>query len=339
MSPPNPKLLDQLADVLRTKRYSPRTIEAYSGWVRRYVRFHALQHPRTLDAAHIKSFLTHLASSVRVSAGTQNQAMAALLFLYREVLAIPMGPPQGVTPAKKSVHVPTVLAIEEVEHVLAEMNGTTRLMASILYGSGLRLSECCQLRVKDLDVARGEILVRAGKGGKDRRTMLPSALGPELERHLKSVARLHARDLRAGHGAVPLPGALDQKLPAAAREFGWQWVFPAARQYVERGTGLVRRHHVHQSHLQRAVTDASRSSGLTKRVSCHTFRHSFATHLLEAGYDIRTVQELLGHRDISTTMIYTHVLNRGALGVRSPLDAVRKPLHPAQHKTVCLASM
>jgi len=329
---PAPKLLDQLADVLRTKRYSPRTVEAYSMWVRRYARFHKLRHPRELDAAHVRAFLTHLAQGSRVSAGTQNQAMAALLFLYREVLGVPMGPPQGVTPAKKAHHVPTVLATEQVEAVLAAMEGTSRLMASLLYGSGLRVSECCTLRVKDLDLIRGEILVRAGKGNRDRRSMLPSALVPALEDHLKRVRKLHERDLKAGAGAVTLPDALERKLPAAASEFPWQWVFPAARRYTERETGAQRRHHVHASVLQRAVTDAAREAGLGQRVTCHTFRHSFATHLLEAGYDIRTVQELLGHRDVSTTMIYTHVLNRGGLGVRSPLDAARLTSPAQRHK-------
>jgi integron integrase len=320
---PSPRLLDQLRDVLRTRRYSPRTAEAYSMWVRRYVRFHGMRHPRTMDAAEVRAFLSHLARSERVSAGTQNQAMAALLFLYREVLGVPMGPPQGVEPAKRPHHVPTVLAVEQVERVLMRLDGTPRLMVSLLYGSGLRVSECCALRVKDMDLARGEVLVRGGKGSRDRRTTLPSALVPLLREHLARVKDLHDRDLRAGGGAVALPGALDRKLPGASKEFVWQWAFPAGRRYVERGTGVVRRHHVHQSVIQRAVTEAAHAAGIQQRVTCHTFRHSFATHLLESGYDIRTVQELLGHQDVSTTMIYTHVLNRGGLGVRSPLDAVR----------------
>lgn len=327
------RLLDAFRDLLRMRRYSPRTVAAYAAWVRRYVRFHGLRHPRDLDAGAIRDFLSYLSRARGgVSASTQNQALAALLFLYREVLAVPMGPPQGIQPAKRSQHVPTVLAPEEVRRVLNAMDGTPKLMASLLYGSGLRVAECCSLRVKDLDLERGEITVRGGKGAKDRRTMLPGALVPTLRVHLAKVQRLHVRDLSAGHGAVVLPDALDRKFPNAAREFAWQWVFPAARRYVEPDTKIVRRHHVDPSLIQRAVTQASRTLQLTQRVSCHTFRHSFATHLMEAGYDIRTVQELLGHRDVSTTMIYTHVLNRGGLGVRSPLDESRLSLPAVQHK-------
>ena len=331
---PPSRLLDELRDLLRMRRYSPRTVAAYAAWVRRYVRFHGLRHPRELDAGAVRDFLSHLSKTRGgVAASTQNQALAALLFLYREVLAIPMGPPQGIHPAKRSQHVPTVLAPDEVRRVLAAMDGTPRLMASLLYGSGLRVAECCKLRVKDLDLARGELTVRGGKGAKDRRTMIPGALVPALRSHLAKVQRLHERDLRAGHGAVVLPDALDRKFPNAASEFGWQWVFPAGRRYVEAETKIVRRHHVHASLLQRAVTQAARSLQLAQRVSCHTFRHSFATHLMEAGYDIRTVQELLGHRDVSTTMIYTHVLNRGGLGVRSPLDEPGLSLRAVQHKS------
>jgi integron integrase len=321
--PAAPRLLDQLEALLRTRRYSPRTVEVYGKWVRQYVRFHDKRHPRELDAQHVRAFLSHLALHRHVSASTQNQAMAALLFLYREVLGIPMGPPQGIDPAKRTHRVPTVLDVSQVERVLAHLPGVPQLVASILYGSGLRISEACSLRVKDLDLDRCEILVRAGKGQRDRRTMLPAELIPAIEGHLARVRRLHERDLARGAGAVELPDALATKFPAAAREFAWQWVFPAARQYVDASTRRVHRHHVHASLIQREVTLAARAAGLTQRVSCHTFRHSFATHLLESGYDIRTVQELLGHRDVSTTMIYTHVLNRGGLGVRSPLDAAR----------------
>ena len=325
------RLLDQLRDLLRMRRYSPRTVSAYSAWVKRYVRFHGMRHPRELDAVALRDFLSHLSRARGgVSASTQNQALAALLFLYREVLGIPMGPPQGIHPAKRSHHVPTVLTPGEVTRVLGAMDGVPRLMASLLYGSGLRLSECCTLRVKDLDLERGEITVRSGKGGRDRRTMLPAALLPTLRVHLAKVQRLHERDLMAGHGSVMLPDALDRKLPLASREFAWQWVFPAARRFMDATTRVVRRHHLDQSVLQRAVTAAVRSLALSQRVSCHTFRHSFATHLMEAGYDIRTVQELLGHRDVSTTMIYTHVLNRGGLGVRSPLDEDRLSRRAAQ---------
>lgn len=329
---PAPRLLDQLATTLQTRRYSPRTVEVYTRWVRFYVRFHGMQHPAAVDAAGIRAFLSHLATQRKVSASTQNQALAALLFLYREVLGIPMGPPQGVEQAKQSKHIPTVLSIEEVARVLDCLKGIPRLMASVLYGSGLRVAECCALRVKDVDLARLEVLVRSGKGGRDRRTMLPDALVPALRSQIEKVRRTHQADLRAGRGVVMLPDALERKLPHAATQLGWQWLFPAARLYVERGSGILRRHHVDPSVLQRAVGEAARASGIAQRVTCHTFRHSFATHLLEAGYDIRTVQELLGHQDVSTTMIYTHVLNKGGLGVRSPLDASRITLRAPQEK-------
>lgn len=334
MPPTRPKLLDEIADVLRTRRYSPRTIEAYAMWTKRFVRFHGLRHPRDLDAKHVRDYLSYLANERRVSASTQNQAMAALLFVYRDVLGIAMGPPQGIEPAKRSMHVPTVLAPEQVNAVLDAMRGTPRLMAALLYGSGLRVSECCRLRVKDLDLVRGEVTVRGGKGARDRRTMLPASLADALESHLGRVKRLHDRDVAAGGGRVPLPDAMAVKSPNAARHLSWQWVFPARRRYVEQGTREMRRHHVDVSVLQRAVSDAARDAGLRQRVTCHTFRHSFATHLLESGYDIRTVQELLGHQDVSTTMIYTHVLNRGGLGVRSPLDLhTARPHIPKSHNT------
>jgi integron integrase len=327
------KLLDEFSDVLRTRRYSPRTIVVYCRWVTRYVRFNGTRHPKELDAKHVRAFLTHLATAKKVSAATQNQALAALLFLYREFLAIPMGAPDGVAAAKRSQHVPTVLSADEASAVIAELSGATQLIVSLLYGSGLRIAECCALRVKDVDLGRGEILVRGGKGGRDRRTMMPSALRGALKQQLDRVQDLHAQDLARGHGEVTLPDAITQKIPTAGRSFAWQWVFPAARTYVEPGTRAVRRHHVHQTVIQRAVIQASRAAQLTKRVSCHTFRHSFATHLLEAGYDIRTVQELLGHKDVSTTMIYTHVLNRGGLGVESPLDRAVLSRHSPQHNT------
>lgn len=329
---PAPRLLDQLAATLQVRRYSPRTVEVYSRWVKHYVRFHGMRHPAALDAAHVREFLSHLAIRRKVSAATQNQALAALLFLYREVLGVPMGPPQGVQQAKQSRHIPTVLSLEEVARVLDALRGGARLMVSLLYGSGLRVAECCALRVKDVDVVRAEVVVRSGKGGRDRRTMLPESAVPALRAQMQQVRRVHAADLRAGRGAVVLPDALDRKLPHAATQFGWQWLFPAARTYVERDTGIIRRHHVDPSVLQRAVGEASRAAGIAQRVSCHTFRHSFATHLLESGYDIRTVQELLGHRDVRTTMIYTHVLNKGGLGVRSPLDASRITLQDSQDK-------
>jgi integron integrase len=329
-----PKLLEQLADLLATKRYSPRTAEIYSRWVARYVRFHGTRHPRELDATHVRAYLTHLARRSKISAATQNQALAAILFLYRELLGIPMGPPEGVEPAKRSQHVPTVLSVEEIATVLGGLAGPKHVMASLLYGSGLRVTECCTLRIKDVDLIRREVTVRAGKGGRDRRTMLPDSLVEPLEAQIAKVKRLRDRDLRRGAGGVALPDALAKKIPYAAQELAWQWLFPAARSYVEKATGVLRRHHVHPSVIQRAVTAAVRAAGMDKRVTCHTFRHSFATHLLETGYDIRTVQELLGHRDVSTTMIYTHVLNRGGLGVESPLDAPRVTPQRERNNTV-----
>jgi integron integrase len=317
----SPTLLGVLRDRLVARRYSPRTMEAYDAWVRRFVRFHGRRHPRELGEPAVQAFLTHLARDRQVSASTQNQALAALLFLYRHVLETPMAAPTGVLHAKRPVRLPVVLTRTEVRAVLDALDGVPQLVASLLYGAGLRLLEGCALRVKDLDLERGEVTVRSGKGQKDRRTVLPRGLVAPLTTHLALVRTLHARDLHAGAGYLALPDALRRKLGAAvARSWPWQWVFPARSVYRDGKTGERRRHHVHESVLQRAVPAAARAAGLSKRVTCHTFRHSFATHLLEAGYDIRTVQELLGHTDVRTTMVYTHVLNRGGLGVRSPLD-------------------
>lgn len=315
-----PTILDELATAMRLKRYSARSVESYCRWVGQYIRFHGLRHPSELQAMHIKRFLVHLAEDRKVSASTQNQALSALLFLYREVLSQPMGAPEGLAPAKRSEHVPTVLSRIEIQQVLSYLSGAPWLMASLLYGAGLRVGEVVALRVKDADLQRREITVRAGKGAKDRRTMLPEQLVGPLRKQIDAVERLLARDRAAGHAGVVLPDAFQRKSPSAPWSLAWQWVFPARRVYVERETRLVRRHHADASLLQREVGDAARRAQLGRRVTCHTFRHSFATHLLEAGYDIRTVQELLGHKDVSTTMIYTHVLNKGALGVRSPLD-------------------
>jgi integron integrase len=316
-----PTLLGVLHDRLLARRYSTRTVEAYASWVRRYVRFHRPQHPRVLGEPAVRAFLTHLARDRGVSASTQNQALAALLFLYRHVLESPIAAPSGVLQAKRPVRLPVVLTRDEARLVLEAMDGVPRLVASVLYGGGLRLLEGCAVRVKDLDLERGELTIRSGKGQKDRRTVLPRALVVPLTQHLERVRTRHARDVQAGAGFVVLPDALRRKLGAgAARSWPWQWVFPARTVYRDVASGERRRHHVHESVLQRAVPAAARAAGLSKRVTCHTFRHSFATHLLESGYDIRTVQELLGHRDVRTTMVYTHVLNRGGLGVRSPLD-------------------
>ncbi len=314
-------LLSVLRERILAKHYSKRTLEAYSHWVRRFVRFHGRRHPRELGPPAVRDFLTHLARDDGVSASTQNQALAALLFLYREVLDLPMAASLDHLHAKRPQRLPVVLTRAEVDDALAQLTGTPQLMAGLLYGSGLRLMECCQLRVKDLDLTRRELVVREGKGQKDRITMVPQQLVRPLESHLAGTRGQHERDVRAGAGFVELPDALRRKLGAsAARHWAWQWVFPATRTYRDDVSREVRRHHLHESVLQRAVTVAARSARVSKRVTCHTFRHSFATHLMESGYDLRTIQQLLGHKDIRTTMIYTHVLNRGGLGVRSPLD-------------------
>ena len=291
-------------------------------WIRRFVRYHGTRHPRELGAAEVARFLSMLALERRVSASTQNQALSALLFLYRNVLSEPLPWVEGVVRAKIPVRVPTVLTRAEVRAVLAELPDRERLIVMLLYGAGLRLLECLTLRVKDIDFAANQMVVRGGKGGKDRVVPLPAAVCAVLVRHLEATRALHARDLAAGGGEVPLPHALQHKYPTAGRDWRWQYVFPATRQYVESGTGTRRRHHLHESVVQQAVRSAVARTRIQKRVSCHTFRHSFATHLLEDGYDIRTIQELLGHKDVSTTMIYTHVLNRGGRGVRSPADTL-----------------
>jgi integron integrase len=315
-----PKLLDQVRTTLRMQHKSLRTEHAYVGWIRRFVAFHGMRHPAELGAAEVREFLSHLATENNVAASTQNQALAALLFLYRHVLEQPLPRIQDVVRARRPRRLPVVLTQAEVGAVLAELDGTLHVAASLLYGAGLRLLECLRLRTKDVDFAAGQILVRDGKGQKDRVTMLPNQLREPLEFHLRKVRLLHEEDLRAGHGEVYLPGALAKKYPQAARSWGWQYVFPAAQRSRDPRSAAVRRHHLSESVLQRAVKRAVRRAGIDKAASCHTLRHSFATHLLEAGYDIRTVQELLGHEDVRTTMIYTHVLNRGGMGVRSPLD-------------------
>jgi len=314
------KLLDQVREALRSKHYSIRTEQSYIDWITRYIRFHQLRHPRDLGLSEIEAFLSDLAVAGHVAASTQNQARSAMLFLYREVLNIPLDAPRDVVLAKVPQRLPTVLTKAEVEAVLRQLAEPYRLMAQLLYGSGLRLMECIRLRVKDLDFDRYELTVRNGKGEKDRVTMLPERLSVPLQLQLQLVKRWHTSDLERGYGAVYLPFALDRKYPNASREWGWQYVFPANRLAKDPRSDALRRHHLDESGLQKAVKAAVKAAGLTKPASCHTFRHSFATHLLEYGYDIRTVQELLGHADVRTTMIYTHVLNRGGRAVRSPLD-------------------
>ncbi len=315
-----PKLLDRMRHAIRMRHYSRRTEEAYLLWVRRYVRFHDLRHPAELPPSAVAAFLSHLANEGNVSASTQSQALSALLFLYREVLEKDIGWLEGVARAKRPKRLPVVLSVPEVRALLAELAGTHWLMASLLYGAGLRLLEACTLRVKDVDLAQRQLTVRGGKGGRDRITLLPDVVLEPITEHLARISAAHRRDLAAGAGRVVLPHQLAAKYPNADQEWIWQWVFPASRLYWDAGAEVWRRHHTHESVLQRAVRGAAARAGIPKRVSCHTLRHSFATHLLEDGYDIRTVQELLGHKDVTTTMIYTHVLNRGGRGVRSPAD-------------------
>ena len=314
------RLLDQVRHRIRLKHYSIRTEQAYVDWIRRYIHFHGKRHPAAMGASEIESFLTDLAVARQVAAATQNQARSALLFLYREILAIELPWLEGVEPAKASTRLPVVLTQKEVADVLARLEGTHRLIGALLYGSGMRIMEGVRLRVKDVEFARGEIVVRDGKGAKDRMTMLPRNLAPRLRAHLVHVRELHAQDLRDGFGATWLPNALQRKYPGAACDWGWQYVFPSRNMSRDPRGGAVRRHHVSDQAFQRAMRQAVRDAGIVKPATPHTLRHSFATHLLEAGYDIRTVQELLGHSDVSTTMIYTHVLNRGGRGVVSPLD-------------------
>ena len=323
-SAPAPKspLLASLVEQLRLRHYSGRTIDTYLSWVVRYIKFHRKQHPRDLGRDHVEEFLSSLAIEFNVSASTQNQALAAIGFLYRDVLNLPLENSEALARAKRPVRLPVVLTREEVRRLIAEMEGTPQLVAMLLYGAGMRVLECLELRVKDVDFSGRQILIRSGKGNKDRLTMLPTAAESLLREHLDDVRLTHARDLRRGGGRVDIPGALARKYPKASTEFRWQWFFPATRTYLDSVTRELRRHHLHVTVIQRAVAEAVRSAGLMKRATCHTFRHSFATHLIEDGYDIRTVQELLGHTDVRTTMIYTHVLNKGGRGVRSPIDAL-----------------
>jgi len=315
-----PKLLDQVRDKIRLKHYSLRTEQTYVDWIKRFVLFHHKRHPAEMGAAEVEAFLTHLAVAGKVAASTQNQAKAAVLFLYSQVLNQELPWLGNVEQAKVSKRLPVVLTVNETRALLDRLKGIHRLQANLLYGTGMRLMEVMRLRVKDIDFERKEILIRDGKGAKDRVTMLPVTLADLLQRHLQTVKALHDDDLQAGYGNVYLPNALERKYPNASREWAWQYVFPATQVSVDPRSGITRRHHLDEKGLQRAMKQAVRDSGLVKPATPHTLRHSFATHLLDSGYDIRTVQELLGHADVSTTMIYTHVLNKGGRGVRSPLD-------------------
>jgi len=317
---PKVKLLDQVRREIRLRHYSLRTEEAYVNWIRRFILYHSKRHPRDMGAAEVRGFLEHLANEGQVASATQHQAASALLFLYLQVLKVQLDDIGEALRPKRPVRLPTVLTREEVARLLAVLEGTHQLIGRLLYGTGMRLLEGLRLRVKDVDFARNQIMVRQGKGFKDRVTMLPGSLKAELQRHLERVKILHEADLKAGLGAVYLPYALAEKYANAEREWVWQWVFPAKTIGSDPRTGARRRHHVHENAVQKAIKEAVRRAGLSKAASCHTLRHSFATHLLEAGYDIRTVQELLGHKDVTTTQIYTHVMQKPGLGVRSPLD-------------------
>jgi integron integrase len=320
MSTQPPKLLDQVRHALRAKHYAIRTETAYLNWIKRFILFHHKRHPQQMNTPDIETFLTHLAVEQQVAASTQNQALAALLFLYQHVLHIELERPVDAVRAKIPHHLPVVLSQAEVARLFTHLTDPYQLMAGLLYGSGLRLMECVRLRVKDVDFDQRQLIVRSGKGDKDRDTLLPDNLVAPLQRQLRYAHVLHQNDLELGYGQVYLPHALERKYPNANRQWAWQYVFPAPKLSVDPRTGLTRRHHLDEGGLQRAVKQAAQAAQIHKPVGCHTLRHSFATHLLEAGYDIRTIQELLGHKSLETTMIYTHVIKRGGLAVRSPVD-------------------
>jgi len=314
------KLFDSVREEIRLRHYSIRTEKAYWYWIKNYILFHKKRHPKEMGIKEINQFLTHLAVNKKVSASTQNQALNAIMFLYKEVLNKKIEDITSFVRAKRPERLPVVLSHSEVTAILSHLENPYWLMAGLLYGSGLRLMECVRLRVKDIDFEYRQIVVRDGKGSKDRITMLPEKLIESLSRQINKSKIIHEEDIEEGLGEVYLPYALSKKYPNASKEFGWQWVFPSSRRSIDPRSGIIRRHHISETVLQRAVKKAVKKTGITKPASCHTFRHSFATHLLENGYDIRTVQELLGHKDVRTTMIYTHVLNKGGLGVKSPLD-------------------
>lgn len=320
--PPYYSLIERAERVLKTRHYSPKTIKAYRYWIQRYLRFHCESNPLRLREQEINTFLTHLAVKEDVAVSTQNQALCALLFLYDKVLGVPLDQIEGIVRAKRPKRLPTVLSKQEVQALLQQLNGAPALVCLLLYGSGLRLNEALSLRVKDLDLNRREIAIKQAKGGKDRVSMLPDVAAPALRRQLEQGRRLHEREVAVDMGRVPLPNGLARKYPNAEQQWPWQWVFPASSYFVDEESGVKYRYHLHASVVQKAVNAAALRAKLSKHATPHTLRHSFATHLLEDGYDIRTVQELLGHASVQTTQIYTHVLNRGGFGVRSPLDSL-----------------
>lgn len=315
-----PRLLDQVRNAIRVRHYSIRTEEAYVQWIKRYIYFHEKRHPRVLNAKHVAAFLSHLAVERQVAASTQNQALCALVFLYRHVLQKDLGKFEGIVFAKRRRKLPEVFSRDEVEKVMANLSGIPWLMAALMYGAGLRLMECVRLRVADLDFGNRRLIVRDGKGGKDRITMLPQQLIKPLKKHLTGVNRCYRQDIEAGCCNVYLPQALARKYPQAHKAWEWQYVFPSSNLSIDPRSGVKRRHHVHRYSIQRAIRTAVSKADIHKHASSHTLRHSFATHLIEDGYDIRTIQELLGHKDVRTTQIYTHVLNTGGVGVSSPFD-------------------
>lgn len=321
MQAPSKKLLERVRDALRTKHYSFRTEQSYLEWIKRYIMFHGKRHPKDMGAAEVQAYITYLATGRQLAASTQNQALSAILFLYRYVLQMDLALPADIVRAERPKRLPTVLTHQEARLVIGKMSGVTQLMTKLLYGSGLRIMECLRLRLKDIDFGSHQLVIRDGKGEQDRVTILPDSIISELQMHLDLVRVIHQRDLKEGYGAVFLPYALERKYPNASKEFIWQYVFPASVRSIDPVTKRTRRHHLDPTVLQKAVRQAAQSAGINKPVSPHTFRHSFATHLLQNGYDIRTVQELLGHKDVKTTMIYTHVLQRGGLAVKSPLDS------------------
>ncbi len=323
--PRDRKLLDQVRDAIRTKHYSYRTEQAYVEWIKRFILFHGKKHPKDMGAPEVQSYITYLAVERNIASSTQNQALSALAFLYKYVLHKDLALETDLVRPSRPQRLPTVLSHREAMFVISKMSGVSQLMTKLLYGSGLRVTECLRLRVKDLDFENHQLMIRDGKGEKDRVTVLPDSLYMDLQTHLKTVRAIHQRDLREGFGETSLPYALERKFPNALKEFSWQYVFPASVRSVDPLSKRTKRHHLDATVLQKAIRQAARAAGIDKQVSPHTFRHSFATHLLQNGYDIRTVQELLGHKDVKTTMIYTHVLQRGGLAVKSPLDEIREP--------------